>query len=62
MGILCDGQEKKKKTNHQKTAKQNMDETQAKELHQDCQQPAQPSSYASTVSLCLQNLMIYLEF
>lgn len=62
MGILCDGQGKKKTTNHQKAAKQNMEEIEAKELHQDCQEPAQPSSYASAVGLCLQNLMIYLEF
>lgn len=59
MGILCDDQGKK---NHQNPAKQNMEEMEAKELHQGCQQLAQLSSYASTVGLCLQNLMIYLEF
>lgn len=52
----------KGKKNHQKPAKQNMEEMEAKELHQGCQQLAQLSSYASTVGLCLQNLMIYLEF
>lgn len=61
MGILCDGQGKNK-PNYQKKPKQNMEEIEAKELYQDCQQSAQLSSYASTVGLCLQNLMIYLEF
>lgn len=61
MGILCDGQGKNK-PNHQKITKQTRKEIEAKELHQNCQQSAQLSPYASTVGLCLQNLMIYLEF
>lgn len=55
MGILCDGQGKK-------TTKNQQNKTWKKWRLKNCQQLARLSSYASTVGLCLQNLMIYLEF
>lgn len=60
MGILCEGQGPP--PHPPKQQNKTWKKLEAKELHQDCQQLAQLSSYASTVGLCLQNLMIYLKF